>query len=497
MFLKVTLNFKKILYFLIIFLLFTFLSLPATTLAAGPMGVQFGAPIDGTTKQLYLTDAVADQLAKSGAGWVRLNFIVSPYGSDNSEFYSVYDGIVNRLRSRGLQIVGLMSNESWPGSQQDWVANNNEKRGGDGYNTYIDKYGYAFARMAKHWEGKIKYWEIWNEPNAYSQDPNQNPDSPGGSFIYPSNFAAMLTHAHSQVHYYNKIDVQIISGGIFGHDISGFAPGPAGADYLSDTYNMGINQTGKFAWAKATYGTYPLDAIGQHIYINQWPSNSVLDTTAFLNYINYYQDVIKKWEGVFSNKKIWITEFGWATNNMSESQQASNLEKAFKIIKGKGVVDSALWFKLEEDPKAGLYFGLYRADGTQKPSYSKFKTANTYEGKKSNGTTVTKISSYFKNKGGLKAFGSPYDNGGSVYAHTWDFGYVQDFKGGEFGPLAIFDTGYRVQLGFWSEYLQNNNHNKLRFPTSDEFSSGLGVRQNFQGGYMTWNPITGVNVTVY
>jgi hypothetical protein len=108
--------------------------------------------------------------------------------------------------------------------------------------------------------------------------------------------------------------------------------------------------------------------------------------------------------------------------------------------------------------------------------------------------TVTAILNKFNSSGGMAANGSPFDNGGTAWAHWWDYGYVQDFQGGSIGPCAIFDTGYRVQSGFWQTYLQGNNHTRLRFPTSDEFGYGSGTRQNFQGGYMTWDPTNGVRV---
>ncbi|MBI2022934.1 hypothetical protein HYS97_03745, partial [Candidatus Daviesbacteria bacterium] len=300
--------------------------------AAGPYGTQPGQPINDKG-EIQVTDGVADRLAQSGAGRVRLNFRLGPYPNDNGEFYAKYDEIINRLRDRGLQVVGLMSNESWHGSQSDWTTNNWENiPGGDGYNQYFDQYCYAFQRIAKHFEGKIKYWELWNEPNAWT-----NQTSPttfeGGSFIYPSNFAAMLAQCHAQVHYFNSMDIQVISGGLFGHNLAGFWTGGAGADYLDKTYDIGINHTGKFAWTKATYGSYPLDAIGQHIYINQFKDSGNVNTAEFSNYLRYVNDVVKKWEGSGTNKKTWVTEFGWTTKDVSESQQATNLEKAFKTMK--------------------------------------------------------------------------------------------------------------------------------------------------------------------
>src|SRR5690349_21052811 len=72
--------------------------------AAGPQGIQAGHPIDDGGA-ILITDAVADRMKASGAGWVRVNFRLGPYTSDTPNFYARYDTIINRLRNRGLQVV--------------------------------------------------------------------------------------------------------------------------------------------------------------------------------------------------------------------------------------------------------------------------------------------------------------------------------------------------------------------------------------------------------
>ena len=104
------------------------------------------------------------------------------------------------------------------------------------------------------------------------------------------------------------------------------------------------------------------------------------------------------------------------------------------------------------------------------------------------------IHDYYKNHGGMAVHGSPYDNGGTAWVHWWDYGYVQDFDGGSIGRCAIFDTGHRVAGAFWQVYLQGSNHPFLRFPISEEYSWGAGTRQDFQNGYMSWDPGNGVQV---
>ncbi|MBP3964156.1 hypothetical protein [Paenibacillus lignilyticus] len=462
--------------------------------AAGPQGIQFGRPIDDSGN-ILITNQVAQALADSGAGFVRLNFRLGPYTSDTAAFYSTYDTIVNRLRSKGLQVIGLISNESWPGTQSDWTNNNAENTpGGDGYNNFIDQFGYLAGRMAGHYDGVIKYWEIWNEPNCWGSNPSPGVYT-GCSFIYPSNFAAMLGHVYTQMKYYNNYDVEVISGGIFGHDIAGYSSGGSGADYLSDTYYEGTT-VGSWNWIQSNAGSYPLDHIGQHIYIDQGGSVS---TTQLNNYINYVHSAYAAYEGSGTTKKIFMTEIGWTTDAVSEAVQASNITAAYNVMKASPYIQSGVWFYLQDEPS--LSYGIFKSSGLgssdKKTGWTNFRNATAYEGKLSGGTTNTNILNYFNSHGGMATNGSPYDNGGSAYVHYWDYGYVQDYDGGSIGPSAIMTSGsgtFQVRNGFWQTYLQGTNHTYLQFPTSDEFAYGSGTRQNFQGGYMTWDPMNGIQV---
>src|SRR5258708_2797156 len=160
-------------------------STPATAPGTVPLGIQAGQPIDDNGN-ILITSSVASRMAASGSKWIRVNFRLGPYASDTPQFYTAYDSIVSLLTSKGLQVVGLMSNESWQGSQTDWTANNWEIVHGNGENTYIDNFCLEFARMALHYQGQITYWEIWNEPNAYTT-PGSGGVYTGGTFIYPSN----------------------------------------------------------------------------------------------------------------------------------------------------------------------------------------------------------------------------------------------------------------------------------------------------------------------
>ncbi|MGE5672496.1 MAG: LGFP repeat-containing protein [Mycobacterium leprae] len=465
---------------------------PTPTYAAGPQGIQFGRPIDDSGN-ILLTDAVAASLAASGAGWVRLNFRLGPWTSDTAQFYSTYDTIVNNLRNHGLQVVGLMSNEFYPGTQSDWTANNYENTGGNGHNAYIDSFGYQAARVANHYQSNVKYWEVWNEPNCYATQTGPTTFT-GCSYMYPSNFADLLGHVYTQLKYYNHYDVQVISGGLLGHSIGDvYSSGNAGATYLTNTYSMGINH-GSWNWIKANAGSYPLDGIGQHIYITQ---GGTVSSTNLQNYLTWVRNAYTAYEGTGTAKKTWVTEIGWPTDSVSESVQAANIDTTYQVMKSTSYIASCLWFYLRDEASWSQKWGIQHADGTGKTGWTNFQNDTSYEGRNSDGSINQNILNKYNAMGGIGTNGSPYDNGGTAYVHYWDYGYVQDFNGGSIGRMAIMTSSsgtFRVDQGFWTTYLSGSNHTYLKFPTSDAYAYNGGTRQDFQGGYLTWDSTNGIVV---
>lgn len=454
----------------------------APVLAAGPHGTQFGQPLSDSG-QILITDTVAQALADSGAGVVRVNFRLGPYTSDTAAWYAAYDVMVNRLRSRGIEVIGLLTNEAqreWDTSK--WTENAYETTGGDGWNNYLSGWVSMFARAAAHWNGKIRYWELWNEPDCLA-------------VIYPSNYGALLAHAYDAVHTAG-VDVEIISGGVCG----GWAP--FGPTYISNTYDVSINHTGWFTQMKNKWGTYPLDHVGFHIYPN---CGSGLDTNWLSNYFDSVHNAYAAYEGAGTQKKMFLTEIGWMTGGgcyVSEATQAANLTAAFTVANSKSYIRHVNWFFLQDAPTAGLYYGLFKSTGLnetdKKQAWSAFSTANTYEGRWFAGGTIDQpILDYYTARGHA-AMGNPYDNGGSAWVHNWDYAPVQDFSGGTLGRMVVCDSAdgaaYAVRGDFFQAIL--NGHTTLEMPLSDRFFTGAGDKQFFEGGYVV-SDSTGLHTTLY
>jgi hypothetical protein len=474
-------------FFILIFLLWG----SGVALAAGPHGVQFGQPLTDIG-EVVLTDEVAQAIADTGAGFVRVNFRLGSYDADTPEWYAAYDGIVDRLRGRGLEIIALMTNEAWWGEPSRWKENSYEEVGGNGMNPYLENWVGAFTRMATHWQGKIKYWELWNEPDCLAT-------------IYPSNFGALLANAYDRART-NGLPVEIISGGVCGGSCTSLDYGPG---FIRKMYDVSINKTSWFSQMKVKWGTYPLDHIGFHIYPN---CGSYLDTSWLSCYLDCFHNAYAAFEGADTKKKMFLTEIGWTTNHNSpgdcyttETIQASNITSAFNVANSKTYIQSVQYFFLQDVPPANLYFGVFDASGLgepdKKPGWSSLNVQLSFEGRWSAGGSINQpILDYYTAHTHVQ-MGNPYDNGGTPLVHKWDFGPVQDFRGGQLGSLIVFDSadslGYCVRGPFWETLLAGNNHMDLEFPLGDQFSTGTSEGQYFEGGYMIWDAMSGTQVSLY
>jgi hypothetical protein len=401
---------------------------PGQALAAessqGNQGLQDGWAIDDECRVLF-SAGVAAKMREAGAGWVRINFRLG--SSENwtetdtcsgSSALDLYDQVVQNALDNGLEVVGLLSNESWAGGQAAWQENNAEMDGGNGDNGYLDGFSkMAAVPLAQHFSGRVDTWEVWNEPNAYTTYSDAEGYT-GASFIYPSNFAWLLRHVYEDVWDAEITGVQLLSGGVFGHDLGGLdalvegrrvtkrgdpmRPGYAvglersavrptrgrppkdppavlesGSEYLRATYEQGKANAGWDA-LKDTYGTYPLDGIGQHIYIDQERTTSARKIGSYLRDV---RNGYTAYEGKKTTKQTYVTEVGWTTASVSQTTQAKNLETAYGQFEKTTYVRTACWFQLRDIAAAGLYYGLltpFDPPWIEKPSWDAYRSAAVY-----------------------------------------------------------------------------------------------------------------------
>lgn len=475
--------------YLILFLALCFVT---SVSAYGPHGVDIGWAVHNNGNVL-LTAAKCAALSQAGTGWLRVSMRMIP-GHDtwDPDILALYDTAVNNARQAGLQVILLIDNESWRGGQSAWTANNYENAGGNGDNDYTQGFAQgAVVPIVQHFRDRVTIYELWNEPNAWTRSPAPGVYE-GGSFIYPSNFSWLLANSWVAVHITNNItDVILFAGGVFGHSIGGaYSYARAGAQYIEDTYNVGINVVGSFASVMQRYGSYPMDGIGQHLYIDQ----GGLTTAAHIQqYLDWVRQAYTRYEGTDTPKKVFITEIGWTTASVSPETQAENLTTAFQTMEATPWVQTVIWFNWQD---GGMRYGVVDASGNPKPSYEPYRYYQSYEGRFRDGTTHDAILAYYNNLG-PSVLGNPYDNGRDAWVYAWGSGYTQDFDGGSKGKLGILssDAGtfeINNEHGMWDFYLAHDGMRAHGYPVGNEYTTDTGTRQDFQTGYYIWNPTNGV-----
>lgn len=392
-------------------------SAPVLAQAQGDQGLQGGWAVDDAGNPVFY-HSVADQLPlmrQAGAGWVRINFRLGGCFSDwttpgcnGRTALQTYDEVVNRARNQNLQVLGLLSNESWPGGQGQWTANNAETTSGNGDNSFVRAFAErAAGPLARHFAGRVGWWEVWNEPNAWTdRDGAGNPR--GGTFLYPSNYAWMLRRAHAAIKD-ARSDLMVVSGGLLAHDQGGatffvrpdsqtgeqprrevrhgervgerrsartagieYASAacqesrPSGAAYLCDVYVMGLGEAG---WSR---GAAPLDHVGLHLYVDQIGVTSRQKIAAYLTEI---RSAYAAYEGAGTGKRIEMTEGGWTNDFVSEATQATNVRILYDALRSAGYVGRGYWFGVQDIPEAGLLYGLYDGDGRAKLALAAYQQA--------------------------------------------------------------------------------------------------------------------------
>ena len=467
--------------------------------AAGPYGTDVGWTVDHSSAQIYFTSTVANQLSQGEVGWVRVEAsLVSGHTNWDATMLGYYDTVVNNAHNAGLQVLMLIDGGSCPGSQTNWCANNSENTSGaNGDNPYVEAYATnAVVPLVLHFHDRVKVFELWNEPNSWTSSPS-NGVYVGGTFVYPSNFGWLLTRSWEAIHQtYHLSDVTLFSGGVFGLSSYGTSYSAAGGQYLDDTYSTGTNliKGGSFAHTKTTYGAYPLDGIGQHIYITQ---GGLVSSNTFRQYEDWVHSALTKYEGTNSLKKTFITEFGWQTTNsgnangVSAAIQDTNLITAFSVIQATPYVQMAIWFDWVDSPAGGLWYGVLNSAGAAKVSYPDFQRAEHFEGLISFGVTNTGIQTYFSRLG-QAILGSPLDAGHGPWVYTNLNGFSQDFYGGSHSNLTLFTSTngtFEVNnlYGFWSYFNTTNNATNCGPPIDNSFVSNGGIRQDFSLGYLSWD----------
>jgi len=276
-----------------------------------------------------------DVLKDLGVYWDRSDFWWNVLEPREGEFdWSFSDQLLDLYEEKDLQIFPILCYSS------AWAR-------GNGYAPANEMEWRQFANFTyeavNRYKDRIKYWEIWNEPNIL---PFWRPEPK------VENYVRLLKEAYVAA---KRADPDCV---IVGMCTAGFAP-----EYIERAYQLGAKDY--------------FDVLSCHYYHTGAPEESIKrDLQNLRALMTRYGD---------GHKKVWITEMGVTSHpnrrhGVSEEQQASLLVRNHTTLHGSGFVERVFWFCLvdwtdnPEDERWDSYLGLVRHDRTEKPSYVAYKT---------------------------------------------------------------------------------------------------------------------------
>ena len=459
-------------------------------------------------EQFSFNSSPAQAIGSIGAGLVRFQVERWPAGA------TALDAMVNAARAQNLAVLLELNYATYdvPGIPMGKARIEYWHQGfTDSGNAFAVKYGQIASEIAARYAGKVAWYEIWNEPNAAPRGPQSSPDWTGacgiGATAYtygtdvngnvigepwalcPRQLGVLASKAAAAIRAKDRA-ARIVAGNVLLHGADGWV----GKDYWKQ-----VEQSPAAKTYKAQTGRLPWDAVGFH------PYNSDPTSSDFTHQIDSFKSILSTYG---DPSKLAISEYGWRTGAgpmteswVSESVQASFVRSAFGVAKSKGLA-FLLWFNFQ-DGSGGMKFGVRRETGSYKPSARAFCEASgalascpvqgVAVGARPDGSRDQAIVDCHTRNGGFSAAGSPFDNGGGAHVHAWGAGQAQDFQGGTLGANVCMHqngkaTAMMVRGGIRGVYLSGGGAlGVLGYPVGEEFASSTGPRQNFEGGYITWD----------
>lgn len=197
-------------------------------------------------------------------------------------------------------------------------------------------------RTVNRYKNKVKYWNIWNEPNS-------------------KDFFAQGKDVFVDRVFLPAAKV------IRDTDPGAFIVGPELA------HLTGLNAEWYF-WMKyiLTNAADYIDVVSHHIYKNEgvYLIYEILEDGEAL--IPSVRQIIE--ESGHGSKPFWITETGWNTSDFSETVQSERYVEFLAERKRKFYPHKIFFYEIIDDPAPGIDpWGILRSDASEKPAYAAYK----------------------------------------------------------------------------------------------------------------------------
>lgn len=334
-------------------------------------GVTPGNPFYGlSVDQASWGTEQAQTMRDLGAGMVRLQFCNWPASMPQ------LDIAVNAARQAGLEVYAELNYCTVPGwsDTSQWHA---------GYSDAGNEFSGLFTQTAKDiasfFKGRVRYYEIWNEPNAaprpFNWQPGQWP-SPGNAdwdgactnyryggdykqdawAICPKQLGVLTTNAFMAIKETDS-SAKVVSGNMLFHGDDG---------WVAKEYWKQVEQSPAVNWHRQNKGGVPWDYVGIHPYAYR-PTDGSLEAQ-----INSFKGIMASFG---DDRQVALSEYGWTTAGgdpvtlVDEGTQAAYLKATFSVAKNTGL-GFVSWFNYLDG--GGINYGMRRADYGWKPAARAF-----------------------------------------------------------------------------------------------------------------------------
>ena len=259
----------------------------------------------GTTQSTFLDKSRLPLMQQCGIQMVRLEF--------NRDSVANLRRLVPTTVNNGIEVLGLLMRKD--------------------LNNSIDAWGGWVYSVVSEFKDYVHVWECWNEPNLDEFFSGADP------VVYTS----FLKSGYNEAKRADPTCV-VLGGSIVFTQRSSL-------DFLTAMYESGAKDY--------------MDALSYHPYCTPYsPINN--------NTFNAYSRLETRVRPIMvqngdENKKIWITEMGWGTEDVTEDQQATYLTQALAMAQNWGWVETFIIYKWIDS--GDCYKGLLSEDGSPKPSF--------------------------------------------------------------------------------------------------------------------------------
>jgi polysaccharide biosynthesis protein PslG len=273
-------------------------------------------------------DKTLQMASEAGIGWVKQQFpweAIEPRRkgeflepTKKTDSWAKYDEIVALCEKYNLQIIARLDRPP------DWTRQDNTYKESppDRFEDYGD-FVYAFV---KHYEGRINYIQIWNEPNIFPEWGNHPVD--------PAQYVALLEIAYRRAKEANP-NVYVLSAPLA---MTLGEPHPEAGKWRSMNDLMYLEEMYK-AGASAYFDIYSTNAFG----FDRSPEDAPEANTLNFQRVLLQRKIMERYGD--SHKAVWLDEYGWNAapdsfpaerltwKRVSEKQQAEYTVRGIELAR--------------------------------------------------------------------------------------------------------------------------------------------------------------------